>query len=311
MSGTKYANAVAAVRAMESSLLTHNDIDQLIASRSLSEYSSALASKDRANDTLEAVWEMLRGYAPEDKELEILLYRSDFHNLKAALKAVISGREPEHYFIKPTNLDLSALTEAIRSKDYERLPEYMQKTAAEAYELLTRTLDGQLSDSLIDTAALNAMQEAAQKHGGSFMQQYAELTTMYADMKTAYRCALMKKPRSFIETAICGSPELDKDDLVRAALEGTDGLFAYLENTQYGDIAKLLRDDPAQFEKQCDDAIIELAETARMQAFGVEPLAAYYIAKEAEIKDLRIISVCKESGTDNETITERMRRLYV
>ena len=57
--------------------------------------------------------------------------------------------------------------------------------------------------------------------------------------------------------------------------------------------------------------MIELAQTARMTAFGTEPLAAYYLAKEAEIKNLRIISVCKESGTDRETITERMRKLYV
>ena len=48
-----------------------------------------------------------------------------------------------------------------------------------------------------------------------------------------------------------------------------------------------------------------------MTAFGIEPLAAYYIAKEAEIKDIRILTVCKESGADNETITERMRKLYV
>ena len=35
------------------------------------------------------------------------------------------------------------------------------------------------------------------------------------------------------------------------------------------------------------------------------------IAKEAEIKNLRILSVCKEFGADKETITERMRKLYV
>jgi V/A-type H+-transporting ATPase subunit C len=121
----------------------------------------------------------------------------------------------------------------------------------------------------------------------------------------------MKKQRSFIETAICGSSALDKDSLVRASLGGTEGLFSFLELTSYGDAAKLLAESPAKFEKWCDDVIMELAETARMQAFGADPLAAYYIAAEAELKNLRIITVCKESGTDRETITERMRKLYV
>ena len=296
---------------MENSLLTHSDIEQLIASKSKAEYNSLISAKGSEQATLEDVWEMLRAYAPNDRELEILLYKNDFHNLKAALKAVISGKEPQHYFIRPTNLDLDKLVDAIKSKEYENLPEYIRKTAQEAYELLTRTLDGQLSDSVIDTAALEAMQRAAYRHGGEFMRRYAEMTALYADIKTAYRCALMKKPKSFIENAVCGTSELDKDSLVRAALEGVDGLFAYLENTQYSEAAKLLRESPAKFEKLCDDEMIELAQTARMTAFGTEPLAAYYLAKEAEIKNLRIISVCKESGTDRETITERMRKLYV
>lgn len=311
MGNTSYASAVAAVRAMENSLLTHSDIEQLIASKSKAEYNSLISAKGSEQATLEDVWDMLRAYAPNDRELEILLYKNDFHNLKAALKAVISGKEPQHYFIRPTNLDLDKLVVAIKSKEYEDLPEYIRKTAQEAYELLTRTLDGQLSDSVIDTAALEAMQRAAYRHGGEFMRRYAEMTALYADIKTAYRCALMKKPKSFIETAVCRTSELDKDSLVRAALEGVDGLFAYLENTQYSDAAKLLRESPAKFEKLCDDEMIELAQTSRMTAFGTEPLAAYYLAKEAEIKNLRIISVCKESGTDRETITERMRKLYV
>lgn len=311
MGNTSYASAVAAVRAMENSLLTHSDIEQLIASKSKAEYNSLISAKGSEQATLEDVWDMLRAYAPNDRELEILLYKNDFHNLKAALKAVISGKEPQHYFIRPTNLDLDKLVVAIKSKEYEYLPEYIRKTAQEAYELLTRTLDGQLSDSVIDTAALKAMQRAAYRHGGEFMRRYAEMTALYADIKTAYRCALMKKPKSFIETAVCETSELDKDSLVRAALEGVDGLFAYLENTQYSDAAKLLRESPAKFEKLCDDEMIELAQTSRMTAFGTEPLAAYYLAKEAEIKNLRIISVCKESGTDRETITERMRKLYV
>ena len=78
-----------------------------------------------------------------------------------------------------------------------------------------------------------------------------------ADIKTAYRCSRMKKQRSFIETAICGSDDLDRDSLVRASLGGTEGLLGYLESTSYGDAAKLLAESPAKFEKWCDDVIME------------------------------------------------------
>ncbi|MDE6540251.1 MAG: V-type ATPase subunit, partial [Ruminococcus sp.] len=245
------------------------------------------------------------------KELEILLYRNDFHNLKAVLKAMISGREPDNYFIEPSNVELDDLKEAFRTKDMDILPDYMREIAIQAYEILTTTLDGQLVDSLIDTDCMNAMQKSANNSGSDFMQKYVNLITVCADIKTAYRCSKMNKQRAFLEVAICGSPELDKELIIRSALSGTEALLSFLEHTAYLEFAVLLKESPAQFEKRCDDIITELAETARMKAFGIEPLVAYYIAKEAEIKNIRIISVCRESGADKETIMERLRELYV
>ena len=149
MNDTKYANAVGAVRAMENSLLTRTDIEQLINSRNKAEISSIIQSRSSSSssESLSDVWAMLRAYAPDCKELPILLYRNDFHNLKAVLKAIISNREPKQYYIEPSNVELSTLVDAINSKEYDELPDYMQRTAEEAYELITQTLDGQLSVS--------------------------------------------------------------------------------------------------------------------------------------------------------------------
>lgn len=312
MSTTKYANAVAAVKAMENTLLTRNDMEQFINASSTAEIDSLISAKKGGNTiSAESVWEMIHNYAPDSRELEILLYKNDFHNLKAVLKAMISGREPEKYYIRPTNLDLNHLIQVLSEKNYDSLPDFIRDTAEKAYELIVDTSDGQLVDSFIDTATLSAMQKSSADFGGDFIQKYAQLITICADIKTAYRLSRMKKQRNFIENAICGSSELDRDSLIRETIGGTENLLNFLESTVYSDTAKLLRDSPAQFEKWCDDMIMELAETARMKSFGTEPLIAYYIAAETEEKNLRIITVCRESGADRETITERMRKLYV
>jgi len=314
MNDTKYANAVGAVRAMEISLLGRNDMDQLIAAKTSAELSSLLAGKNRSGisqNTMDEVWEMLMSYAPDCSELKILLYKNDFHDLKAVLKAKISGRDPAHYIITPANVDADTINRAFTSKDYSILPKHLRSTAEEAYELATRTLDGQLSDSLIDAAALSELQKGAEVTGSDFMIRYAQLTAACADIKTAYRCSITMRSRQFMETAVCGTKGLDKNEMIKAALSGTDSLLSYLETTPYSEAAVRLRESPAKFEKWCDDVIMELAESARTKAFGAEPLAAYYIAKEAELKNLRILKVCKECGSDRETITERMRKLYV
>ncbi len=311
MSTTKYASAVGAVKAMENALFTRNDMEQLINASSTAEINSLISAKKGGTVSLESVWEMLRDYAPDSRELEILLYKNDFHNLKASLKAMISGREPEQYYIRPTNLDLNHLSHALSAKDYDSLPDFIRETAEKAYELIAETSDGQLADTFIDTSALSAMQRSSADFGGEFMQKYSNLTAVCADIKTAYRLSRMKKNRSFIENAICGSSEIDRETLIHETLGGTESLLNFLDSTVYSEAVPLLRNSPAQFEKWCDDLIMELAGTARMKSFGTEPLIAYYIATEAEIKNLRIITVCREFGADRETITERMRKLYV
>ena len=160
---TKYANAVAAVKAMENTLLTWNDLEQLINAQSRAEINSlVMAKKGEENISTEAVWEMIHDYAPDSKELEILLYKNDFHNLKASLKAMISGKPPEKYYIRPTNLNLHHLTE----KEYDSLPDYIRNTAYEAYDLIVGTSDGQLVDSFIDSEALLAIQKSSESFGG-------------------------------------------------------------------------------------------------------------------------------------------------
>ena len=314
-STTSYASAVAAVKAMESALLSYSDMEQLISAATDTEF-NAIISARRGSDAsagseLADAWEVVHGYAPDCRELEMLLYKYDFHNLKAALKAMIADCEPEPYYIRPTNLDLGELSPILKAKDYDLLPLYLRETAEKAYQLLTDTLDGQLADSFIDTATLTVLQDSAEKSGNEFLKNYARITAVCADIKTAYRCSRMNKPRSFLEIAIAGSADLDKEALIRAALTGTDGLFNFLDTTIYGEKARLLESSTAAFEKWCDDEVMEIARSARLQAFGFEPLAAYYIAARAEQKNLRIIRVCKECGADRETITERLRLLYV
>lgn len=322
MSTTEFASAVAAVRALEGTLLSKSDIDRMIAARNVSEIAGILisAGKNVQGDSddllssleseLDDVWNYIMEFATGSKSLAVLLYRNDFHNLKAAIKSFVTNTEPRRCFVRPTNLDLESLPEIISKKNYDRLPDYMSSAAAEAYDILTRTMDGQISDAVIDAAALKAMQNDSAKYGGDFLLKYSAVMTDCADIKTAYRCSKMAKSRQFLETAVCGG-ELDKEQLISAALRGTESFVSWLETTQYSEASEMLRESTAAFEKYCDDLVMNLAGDARMQAFGVEPLAAYFIAKEAELKNVRIILVCKKCGVSNDIITERMRMLYV
>lgn len=322
MSTTRFADAVAAVRTAENELLSHSDMERMIDAASTAEIADILASRGRnaprsheellrvIDGELESVWNFLTELTGGG-ELELLLYRNNFHNLKAALKALIANTEPQRLFIRPTTLNLGELPKIIASKNYEELPAYMREAAADAYDILTRTLDGQLADILLDTAALNAMQTDSEKSDSELLRQYSQLLAAFSDIKTAYRCSLMEKSADFMRMALCGCRELDKEALIRASANGTESLFALLESSPFAEAAEELRQSPALFEKHCDNKLLELTESAAMKSFGIDPVAAYYLSKETEIRNIRIILICKNCGASKETITERMRALYV
>ena len=85
----------------------------------------------------------------------------------------------------------------------------------------------------------------------------------------------------------------------------------YLASSPYKEAAAKLAKSPQTFEKYADDALTDILKKAKLKAFGIEPLIAYYFAFETQTKCLRILTECKKNGVENKEITERMRELYV
>jgi len=65
------------------------------------------------------------------------------------------------------------------------------------------------------------------------------------------------------------------------------------------------------FEKHMDNYMIKLNKDSKSVTFGPEPIFSYLVAKEMEIKVLRIIMVSKTNNLSPEAIRERLRDLYV
>jgi V/A-type H+-transporting ATPase subunit C len=64
-------------------------------------------------------------------------------------------------------------------------------------------------------------------------------------------------------------------------------------------------------EKACDDFLIDYIVRAKYFPFGAEPLVSYILAKENEIKNLRLVLFGKKSGFSSEDIRRLLRNSYV
>ena len=322
MSDKNFLYAVAVIRANEAALLKDADLEQLINAPDYKKAISILTEKGYSEPQgtdysamldreLDKVWEFVTDNAPEADGLNTLVVKNDFQNLKAILKAEVMGEDAKEFLVKPSVIDADELFEKISERRFEELPEFISDAAKKAYDTITKTGNGQMCDIIVDEAALKAICGFAEKSGEELMKEYADIFCLSTDIKTAYRCMKTKKGKSFIEAALCACNLVDRNALADAAVEGEEAFFDFLKSNNLADYAAVLEKGASVFEKFCDDKLIAVMKKAKMTAFGLSPVSAYFIAKETEIKCLRIILSAKLSNASNDIIRERMRELYV
>lgn len=140
---------------------------------------------------------------------------------------------------------------------------------------------------------------------------YARLRVVAANINIAIRCCKTKKSVEFMKKAFVPCDTLDIVALREAALKGMDAIYAYLETTAYSDAVEAIKISPSKFEKWCDDKMMEYIRPQRYNSFTIEPLAAYILARENEIKCVRILLSGKLNCLTEESIRERLREMYV
>ena len=323
MGNTKYTYAVARIRALEVSLFTDAFIEQLLGCRSAEQALQMVIEKgwgDVSSDAdMEAVlrreeektWEVIRDVAPDMSVFDVLMYPKLYHNLKAAVKKVCTGAGTEHIFYEDCPVSGSEMLKIIENRDYSRLPGKMGGTAEEAVETMLHTGDGQLCDICVDRAALEAMIEAGKRSGEPIIEDYADTTVAIADIRIAVRAQKTGKSAEFMKAAMAECAGLNKEQLIRAALSGADEIAQYLEGTSYAAGADALRESPSAFERWCDNQMTETLKPQKYETFSVGPLLGYLIARENEIKTVRIILTGKQNGFPDDAIRERIREMYV
>lgn len=323
MSKTQYTYAVARIRALEASLFSSSTIEQLLACKDETSCLRFLQEKgwggmDIAMDMdailsreREKIWENMRQMGIDMSVFAVLSYPNRFHNLKAAIKAVYTGKEDLPVFYEDTDLPKKELLRILKDREYSSLPKNMQAVAKEALEVLLHSGDGQLCDILIDRATLEAVLQAGREADDPVIKTYAELIVEVTNIKIAVRASKTGKSLDFMKRAMvpCGGLNIEK--LMMAALAGMDSIIDYLEGSGYGEAAAALKESASAFERWCDNRIIRTMQPQKMNPFSAGPLIAYVIARENEIKTVRIILTCKQNGLPEASIRERIREMYV
>jgi len=268
--------------------------------------------REDKSDMFDEIKELSEGY----KELDVLVYPNDYHNIKVLLKSEVLGKDYSDILLDKGTVPLATMIDAVRNRKGVFVTEYMYTAIMEAAEVLGRTKDPQYVDFVCDKYCYKDITKVAEESKNEFVKGYVRLAVDVINLKTYIRIKAMDQSWMYFKDVFIPGGNIDEITYGRI-FDADAGTFASYFNGSdlYGAVTEgrenLARTkDYAVFEKLCDDALIEYVKQAKSESYGPDVLFAYLVAKQMEIKNIRILMAGKLAGVNPEKLAERIRKTY-
>lgn len=331
------------LRAAVSALRDTNYGKHLEALDNLEEFALAL---ERA---LEDEYEYVLSFSPEKGPILCLLSKYDFHNLKVLAKEMLLGmpaepraasslsiipfgdlrgassrREDGTSTLSPELLADARLRYGLGRGRQEEVDLFVVGELAPALAKAFEEACGEAMegggpfgvDSAIDRVWMFWLSRYYRKHG---YESLSELTAAEADLtnlRIVMRSLFHGLDPALLTKILLPGGAISPLDLGAAYASGPETLERLYLRTRWVElfrrgVGKVGRREPlTEWEKECEDTLVEIYRLAKTRALGPEPVLGFLYGKETEVKNLRIILSGKQSQAPKERIVARIRKSY-
>jgi V/A-type H+-transporting ATPase subunit C len=329
---TRYAYAVAVIRALERTLLGRKTLEAMAHASSPEEafeelgetpYSKSMVPGQQVRD-LEPLLErvLLDTYAlfrelilDEDLE-QALLFPHDIHNLKALLKARLANHEAMG--VVPYGiLDINALKAALESDSYRDLHPMIEPTVRNAMNDYELRKDSRRLEVSLDHVALRCKITPLLALDSPVISAYARQLADVTNIQLAVRLSRSDPDVELLQLAFVEGGTIPAGTLEAALGKRLQTLADALSGTPYGKAVhegiEYLQDKGsyARLDRELESQLLGTLRGARFLIFGPGPILAHTIAKEHEINMVRLVMVGKMNKIPEERIVARLPILYV
>lgn len=334
MQKDSYAHVIGRIKVRETKCLDSNIINRLIDEPQIEsfyrildeteygQFMNLLSQEEKnisniTNYAYKNLKKFLMEASPEPEKINIFYYKYDFHNLKLLFK-----NNYIHGIKDPDLIDFGTV-------DPDRLKEYfhsennfdMQNEFYSIIQIINNkfkdNFDPLYLDIFIDKLYFDFISKKIIKFNENFLEEWLKIQIDFANIKTYMRIENLHESEELYRLSeylipggnISENIYTDCIDDYQAFINKLhlspyshflpNGINYYLENKSFSLLEKLM-----------DNYTIDFAKQSKFFLFGIEPVIGYILAKEQEIKILRIILTCKINELPIETIKERVGEVY-
>ncbi len=310
----QYVDTVARVRALERELLTRVDLEQALGQAS----AQALLADTRffpsgwAGDRHATLWrarrenlDLLVALTFDAPLVDVFRYPADVERLRFALKAYLTGRElPAPVADEDSTLPEGLIRRLAEGEPAEGTPEALLEAVDRARSRWKRWADLAVVDRSLDEGRLAWQRAAARRWRCPFLADYFALVADLANIRSAARARAAGWSSERVGDLLIQGGTIDIEALAEATSETPGALKGLFLGTVYGPLGALAG-GPEEMDLEAERVRLRFLRTTRDALEGIEPLVAFYLARERDITTLAIISAGLASGIPVEELRRR------
>jgi V/A-type H+-transporting ATPase subunit C len=327
-----FTHAVARIRVIEKKLLDKAKIERMLDAETPTEvlkilqetqYGDRITNLSSFHDfeyilkgELKEVYDALYKLTPEKSVLDILSLRYDYHNVKVIEKGKIQQKNFSDLLIPIGIIPTDELKNSIIANELKGIPETIREAIKSVESDFSESKNPQNIDIILDRFMFKDMLNRAEASRVDFIVSYVKQSIDISNIKTMLRVKKQENNNKFLENVLIDGGSIPIETFVKGLSDTLEGFISRISKFDYSKIlTKILEEynqtrKIASIEVLFDNYLTENIKKAKYVNFGAEPLIAYVIAKEMEIKVIRIIMVGKINNVPVHIISERLRELY-
>ena len=319
----RYTYPAAKVRAMETTMLSRAVLSEIAnapdfrsAVETLSSGEYAIAA-DVTGPGLEqmllerrtAVRELFAELMIDSEIVDMMRAREDFANMRLAIRRLVTERPMGLDYSNEGSVPAEQFEEILGQENYDLLPEHLQDAVEAAVLGYYEKKDIRRIDYGIDRVEADRRVRRAMEIESEFCLSYARILVDLTNIRTLLRLKLAERdekefflPGGFVDTDKFAAG-------LAAGLENTAALFyatPYYELLEEG--VRYLRSEQSflKLEQQCEDYMMGFMKSSRQITAGPQPVIAYFLMKEAEIRAVRMVLTGKRNGLSPKLMLDRL-----
>jgi V/A-type H+-transporting ATPase subunit C len=256
-----------------------------------------------------AVRELFADLILDKPIVKLFKTRDDFANLRLAVRRSITDKPLGSDYSADGNFPPEQFEQVFAEENYTDLPDYMAEAAERAVLAYYRNKDIRRIDSAIDSAQAEYNLKQAHRLNSIFLLALFRIQIDLTNIRTMFR---LKFTESEQRNVFLKGGFIELERLERGAELGYEALAPLFFVTPYYHLveagAAYLTSEKSflRIEQQCEEHLTGFLKSTIQITSGPQPIIAYLLLKENEIRTVRLILTARKNNLDTKLILDRI-----